>query len=209
VNGRSATSPGSDVAADEQVDRVAAALATRNVEVIVVDTADEARERVLALLPKGVEVHSGKSKTLEDIGLAGILLDSDVYDSIRPRAMKMDRATQGREIRKLIASPDFMLGSPQAITEDGDLVFASATGSQLGPIVSGAERVILVAGTQKIVPDLPAALARIREVVFPWEDARVRERMSVGTALHKLVILRGEWQPGRTTLVLVRELVGV
>ena len=196
-------------AVSERIERAASALRSHNIEVEIVDTGAEGRDRVLELVPKGAEVHSGKSKTLEDIGLASLIHDSDLYDSLRPRYMKMDRNTQGREIRKLIAAPDIMLGSPQAITEEGELVFASATGSQLGPVVSGAGRVILVAGVHKIVRDLPEALERIRNVVFPWEDARVRERLKVGTALHKLVILRGEWQPGRTTLVLVREPVGV
>ena len=75
----------------------------------------------------------------------------------------MDRETQAREIRKLIASPDFMLGSVNAITEDGVLVVASATASQC-PYANTAGKVILVVGSQKIVPDLDAALRRIREM---------------------------------------------
>jgi len=121
----------------------------------------------------------------------------------------MDRKTQGREIRKLIAAPDFMLGSVAAVTEAGVLVSASATGSQLGPYVSGAGRVILVVGSQKIVPDLEAALRRMDEVVTPWEKARVRERLGLDTGLEKVLVVYGEWNAGRTTVVLVREPVGV
>ena len=122
---------------------------------------------------------------------------------------KMDRATQGREIRKMVAAPDFMLGSVAAITEDGTLVAASATGSQLGPYSAGAGRLILVVGSQKIVPDLDAALRRINDVVFPWENAQVRERLGVDTVLEKILLIYGEWLAGRTTVVLVREPVGV
>ena len=68
---------------------------------------------------------------------------------------------------------------------------------------------ILVVGAQKIVPDLDAAMRRIREVVFPWENAKVRERLGVDTVLAKVLVIFAEWQPARTTVVLVREPVGI
>ena len=166
----------------KQLEDVAAALRSHNIEAIVVETGTEARDVVLGLIPDGAEVHSGKSKTLEDIGLYAEIVESGRYDALRPRLMAMDRATQGAEMRKLVAAPDFMLGSVAAITADGTLVAASATGSQLGAYVSGAGRVILVVGSQKLVPDLDAAMRRIREVVFPWENDRVRERLGVDTS---------------------------
>lgn len=193
----------------QRLDEVAAALRSHNIETIVVENGEEARAFVLGLIPEGAEVHSGKSKTLEDVGLYSELVESGRYDAIRPWMFAMDRATQGREIRKLSAAPDFMLGSVAAITTDGALVAASATGSPLGAYAAGAGRVILVVGSQKVVPDLDAAMRRIREVVFPWENARVRERLGVDTVLAKVLVTLGEWQPGRTTVVLVREPVGV
>ena len=164
---------------------------------------------MLGLIPLGAEVHSGKSKTLEDLGILSELTEPGRYDAVRPRIMTMDRQTQGREIRKLVAAPDVMLGSVAAITLDGTLVAASATGSQLGSYAAGAGRLILVVGSQKIVPDLDAALRRIQEVVFPYENAQVRARLGVDTALEKVLLIYGEWQAGRTTVVLVREPVGV
>jgi hypothetical protein len=196
-------------ALSDQIERVASALRSHNIEAVIVETAEEARKVILGMIPEGAEVHSGKSKTLEDVGLYGELVGSGRYDAIRGRMSTMDRATQGREIRKLSAAPDFMLGSVAAITEDGTLVAASATGSQLGAYAAGAGRLILVVGSQKVVPDLDAAMRRIGEVVFPWENDRVRERMGVDTALEKVLLIFGEWRPGRTTVVLVREPVGV
>ena len=195
--------------ATDLVEHVAEAIRSHNIEAIVVDRADEARELVLGMIPEGAEVHSGKSKTLEDVGLYAPLFESGRYDAVRPKTSAMDRATQGREIRKMSAAPDFELGSVAAVTEDGTLVAASATGSQLGPYAMGAGRLILVVGSQKIVPDLDAALERIHEVVFPYEDARVRSTLGVGTKLEKVLLLRGEWAEGRTTVILVREPVGV
>jgi hypothetical protein len=193
----------------ERLERVASILRSHNIETTIVDTPDEARAAVLAMIPDGAQVHSGKSKTLEDVGLYSELVESGRYDAIRPKLFKMDRATQATEMRKLAATPDFMLGSVAALTDDGALVAASATGSQLGAYASGAGRLILVVGSQKIVPDLDAALRRIREVVFPWENAQVQARLGVETILEKVLILFGEWTAGRTTVVLVREPVGI
>lgn len=198
-----------EAAPEEAIAAVAAALTTNNIEAIVVDTGEEARARVLALVPEGAEVHWAKSKTLDDLGISETFLESGKYDPIRPRYMAMDRATQGREIRKLMAAPDVMLGSVQAVTLDGALVTASYSGSQVGPYAASAGRVILVVGSQKIVPDLDAAMRRITEHVAPYEDARLREQLGVGTRLAKLLVTFLEPRPGRTTVVLVRQPVGV
>ena len=64
-------------------------------------------------------------------------------------------------------------------------------------------------GSQKVVRDLEAAFARIREVVFPYEDARLRQEMGVGTKITKTLIVESEFVPGRTTVILVREPIGV
>jgi hypothetical protein len=193
----------------ERIDRVAEALGRNNIEAIVVDTAAEARERVLGMLPDGAEVHWGTSRTLEEIGLTPELLVEGRYDALRPRYLTMDRATQGREIRKLTAAPDFMLGSVQAITDDGALVVVSYSASQIGPYASGAGRVILVVGSQKIVADLDEGLRRAREHVQPYEDASLRKRIGVPTRLAKLLVIYEDPSPGRVTVVLVREPVGV
>jgi LUD domain len=186
---------------------VVSALRANNIDVRLVDTGEEAKRLVLDLVPEGSEVHSSKSKTLQDIGLLEVL-ESGRYEWLRARYLKMDRQTQAREIRKLSGAPDYMLGSVQAVTESGDLVVASASASQLGPYASGAGRLILVVGSQKIVRDLDQALERIDKEVFPYEDAIVRERMNIATFIGKVLIIRREWVDGRITVILVREAVG-
>jgi hypothetical protein len=190
------------------IQRAAATLRSRNIEVLVVDTGDEARDAVLERIPEGSEIHSGKSMTLEEIGVFAALHDGR-FDAIRPKLFAMDRATQGREMRKMAAVPDTVVGSVNALTEDGVLVAASATGNQLAAYAGGAGRVILVVGSQKIVPDVPTALRRIDDVVVPYEDARVRSTLGVGTRLEKILLIYGEWLQDRTTVIIVREPVGV
>ena len=107
-------------------------------------------------------------------------MDNEKYDFIRRRLMKMDRNTQRDDMRRASAAPDFMVNSAHAVTEAGQIVITSASGSQIGPIASGAGKLILVIGSQKLVPDLETAFRRIEEHVFPYEDARLREAMGVG-----------------------------
>lgn len=191
------------------LEALAARLRERNFEVLIVDDADAAREAVLERIPEEASVHSGKSKTLEDAGIFSALMEGEGYDFIRKRTLKLDRMTQRDEIRKLGSAPDVMLGSAHAVTEAGQIVITSASGSQIGPIASGAGRLILLIGAQKVVPDLEAAFRRIRDHVFPYEDARLREAIGVGTKITRTLILESDFMPGRTTIILVRQALGV
>jgi hypothetical protein len=189
--------------------RVVAGLKKRNIEATIVDSGEDARKLVMEKVPRGSEVHSGKSKTLQDAGIMELITDPTRFDAIRPRYMKMDRQTQAREIRKLVAGPDYMLGSVAAVTEDGILVAGSATASQLGPYAYTSGKVILVVGSQKVVPDLDAALRRIREYILPWEDAQVRAQVPSGSFVGKILIIEREWIAGRVEVILVRKSIGI
>lgn len=196
-------------ASEETLRHTADSLRERNIEVLIVDNGEEARKLVVERVPKGAEVHWGKSKTLQDAGIVELLQKSGEYDALRPRYLKMDRKTQGREIRKLTSAPDFMLGSVNALTEDGVLLIASATASQLGALSAGAGKVIFVVGSQKIVPDMETAMQRIREYVLPWEDAQVRKTVPGGSFVGKILMIEREWVDGRMTVILVREAIGI
>jgi len=195
-------------ASPAELEALAARLRERNFEPVIVEDAAAARAAVMERLPEGSEVHAAKSKTLEDIGVFKELMESDRHDFLRKQYLKMDRTTQAREIRKLVAAPDIELGSVNAVTEAGQLVEASASGSQMGPYSASSGKLILVVGSQKIVRDLDAALARIREYVMPYENARLREQMGVDTKLARVLILEQDFMPGHTTVILVREPVG-
>jgi LUD domain len=196
-------------ASEEIIQHVARCMRERNIEVLVVDSGDQAREIVLERLPDGAEVYSAKSQTLQEAGIFDLIQDENRYDTLRPRYMKMDRKTQAREIRKLISAPDFMLGSVNAVTEDGILVATSATANQIGPYASSAGKVILVVGSQKIVPDLETALKRVHSYVLPWEDAQVRKVLPAGSFIGKTLLIEREWRDGRMTVILVRQPIGI
>ena len=196
-------------ASEATIEKVAAALTANNIETVIVEDGAEARSRILEIIPAGAEVYTAKSKTVQDIGLFEELNDPERYDAVRPRYMAMDRATQGDEIRKLMTGPNFIVGSVQALTEEGMLVAVSYSGGQVAAYAGGAGRVLLVVGSQKIVPDFETAMQRVQEHAFPYEDKLLREQLGVGTQVAKVLQIRLEGRPGRTTVFLVRQPVGV
>ena len=194
-------------ASRERLEGVAQALERRGIQVLLAKSAEDAKHLILDLMPTGSEVHIALSETMAQVGITPEIEASGRYDAIRPKLLQMDRATQGREMRKLAAAPDYILGSVHAITDDGLLLIASGSGSQLGPYAQSAGKVILVVGHQKVVHDLEEGLRRIQEYSLPLEDARMKRQGRAGSAQMKTLIIHGEPQ-GRITVVLVPETLG-
>src|SRR4051794_36616525 len=154
--------------------RVAAALRSRGIEAEVVPDGAAARARVHQLIPDGAHVYNATSRTLETIGLAQDIVEQERYEAARTFLDTLDPATQSADYRRGVASPQVVVGSVHAVTEDGQLVIASASGSQLSAYSFGSGQVIWVVGAQKVVPDLATAFERIKRYSYPLEDARAR-----------------------------------
>ena len=193
---------------DVRVKKTMAALEANGMTVFRASDGAAAKRIVLDLIPDSSPVHQGASQTLDVLGITYEIEKSGRYAALRPRIWSMDRETEAHEIRRLGAAPDVMLGSVHAVTETGSLLAASMSGSQLGPYVSGAGRVILVVGTQKIVPDLEQGLLRINEYAYRLEDARAQAAYGIHSAVNKVLIINREITPGRITVVLVDEVLG-
>jgi hypothetical protein len=192
----------------QRLERVAAALTAKNFAVEILADGAAARARVKELIPAGASVFTGASETLRLSGIEEDINDSGRYDAIRKRGLAMNRATQMDEIRRILASPDIIVGSVAAVTETGSLVAASASGSQLTGYAGGSARVILVVGAQKVVPDLSAALRRIEEHCLPLESARAQQVYGGPSAVNRVLILNAEPRPGRATVLLLRQAIG-
>jgi LUD domain len=196
------------LASDQQIDKTAAALERNGITSLIVDTGAEARAAVSSILPIGAEVFNNTSRTLEAIGIAEDVERSGLYQPLRPRLYQMDREMQGREMRQLAAAPDYVVGSVHAVTEEGSVLIASASGSQLGPLVSGAGHVIFVIGAQKIVADVATGLRRIYEYCFPLEDRRAREAYGVPSGVNNILIINRAITPSRVNAIFVRQSLG-
>jgi len=194
-------------ASNQQITKTVRALETNGIHTIVVETGEEAREYVMSLIPVGVQVYNPPSRTVDQIGLRAAIESSMNFQSLDARLHFLDRVTQRAEKRKLISSPDVVIGSVHAITEMGKVLIASASGSQLSSIASGAEKVILVVGTQKIVSTLEEGFRRIREYSYPLENIRAQQVYGRPSAINKILIINGELA-GRITIILVKQNLG-
>ncbi len=197
-----------EVATDAAITKTAAALMQNGIEASVVDSGEQAKAKLLELVPHGAEVMNMTSMTLEALGIPQVINESGNYNSVRNKLNRMDRATQSLEIQKLGAAPEWTLGSVNAVTEDGKVVMASNTGSQLGAYAYASPRIIWVVGAQKIVKDVEAGIRRINEYVLPLEEARMQKARGVGSYVSKLLIINKEVKPGRITIIIVKEALG-
>jgi hypothetical protein len=173
----------------------------------VVDDLDQARDAVLARIPHGASVMTNASMTLVESGVDEAINSSGNYDSVRNRMMELDFATQRQEMKRVAGQPDYSLGSVHAVTREGVLVIASASGSQLGSYAFGAGKVIFVVGTQKLVRDLATARDRIERHSLPLEDARALAAYGMNSRVGKVLEIHQD-EPGRIHVVLVRQVVG-
>lgn len=196
------------LASEEQIARTVQALQAHGIRAVVFESGEEARRYVLDQIPDGAQVYNSPSRTLESIGLAEEIEHPTRFQSVRAQLHALDRVTQRNEMRRLGVSPDVLVGSVQAITEQGEALLASATGSQLGPAASGAGAVIWVVSTQKLVRSLEDGLRRIRERCLPLESERTQQAYGQASAINKLLIINGEVYPGRITIVLVKQQLG-
>lgn len=183
------------------MEKVLEALKKNGMDACVVENGGEVKKKVLEMIPAGAEVMCMSSVTLDTIGLSEL-------DTVKKQLMTMDRATQGREMRKAGSAPDWVIGSVQAVTEDGQVVMASNSGSQLPAYAYGSEHVIWVVGQQKIVKNLDEAFKRIYEYVLPLEDARAQKAYGMGSNVSKILIINKEIAPQRITVILVKEKLG-
>ena len=190
-----------------RLERTAQALKARGFAAEIADGAEHARSLVLGAIPEGSQVHSALSETLRELGITQEIDESGHYDSVRARLAAMDRDTQGREMQRLGAAPDYIVGSAHAITDDGIILVGSGTGSQLGAYAYTAGKVILVVGHQKLVGDLGDARRRLVEYSLPREFARMQSLGYPGSLIGKTLTLEADFG-GRITVILVPERLG-
>jgi hypothetical protein len=194
------------------VKKTIAALKKNGISAEFVKTADEAKAKVLSLIPAGAEVMTMTSITLEQTGLTSELNDSGKYISVKNKLMNPDRDQDANQLQKMGAAPEWVVGSVHAVTENGEVIVVSNTGSQLPAYAYGAQHVVWVASTKKIAANIEAGLKRIREHIVPQESVRARKAYGLPNEWHtfvsKVLIFNREVNPDRIQLILVGEDLG-
>lgn len=196
------------LASEKQIENTIQALQAHGIHVIVCETGEEAKKQVLDLIPDGAAVYDSPSRTFEVLGLSEQIEHPTRFHSVRARLSTLDYVTQRNERRKLVAAPDVLVGSVHAVTEQGEVLIASGTGSQLSAAAYGASLVIWVVGTQKLVSTREDGLRRIRDYCLPLESERSQQVYGVPSAINKLQIINAEHEPGRITIILVKQQLG-
>lgn len=197
------------IAMDEVISETIGALKANGIQALVLDSGEEAKKKVLEMIPQGEEVMTMSSATLDTVGLTSEINDSGKYDAVKPKLFAMNRETQGVEMQRLGAAPKWSVGSVNAVTQDGKVIIASNTGSQLPGYAYGSEKVIWVVGAQKIAKDFDDGLKRVYDYVLPLESERAHKAYGVpGSFVSKLLVVNREINPDRMTLIFVKESLG-
>jgi LUD domain len=192
---------------DQTVADTVVALEEHGFSVDIVDGLEAARDATLARIPGASSVMTNTSVTLGETGIANAIDGGGPYESARNKIGALDFATQLQETKAIAGQPDYALGSVHAVTRDGALFIASASGSQLASYAWGAAHVIFVVGAQKLVPTAEVARERILEHSLPLEDARAYAAYGQNSRIGKILEIHQE-DPDRIHVVLIREAVG-
>ena len=198
------------LATEESLQTTKEALTRNGFKVLIANNGEEAKKMLLEILPKGSEVMENTSTTLNQIGVTEEIDNSGNYDSIHKKVLTMDREKEGKEISRMRSVSDWAIGSFHAVTEDGKIMMASGSGSQVPGYAYGANNVIFVAGTHKIVKDIDAGFDRIYTHSLPLESERIDKVYNTtgGSNARRILIMNSEKNPERTTVILVKEVLG-
>lgn len=196
------------LASEESIQKTIKALKLNGIDAIVVENAKEAKEKILELIPKGSQVMTASSQTINQIGLSQIIDESGDFRSTRKEIASLPEADSRSEARRINSAVEYVVGSIHAVTEDGKVIIASNTGSQLPAYVFTAEHVIWAVGTQKITKDLKEATERLYDYVLKLESERLKKEYGIPSNVSKLLIVNKEVNPNRIKMVLIKEKLG-
>jgi len=194
----------------ETVKKTIASLKANNIDARFVQTGDEAKKEIYSLIPEGSEVMTMSSTTLDALEISKEINESSKFNSVKNKLNEMNRETQNLDMQKLGAAPEWAIGSAHAVTEDGHVLIASNTASQLSAYAAGSPHVIWVVGTQKIVKDTDEGMKRLYDYVLPLESARLNKQynMTAGSFVSKILIVNREFMKDRVTVIFVNEKLG-
>ncbi len=196
------------LASDKVIGKTIISLKERGIEAVVVKCGEDAKRKIIELIPAGAEVMNLSSTTLEQAGINWEIMESGRYNSIKKKITSTKDENERHGMRRASATTDYAVGSVQAVTEDGQIVIVSNTGSQLTNYAYGSPHVIWVVGTQKIVKNLDEAFKRTEEYILPLESERLKKLYGVPSNISKTLIIEKEITPNRIKLIFVKEKLG-
>ena len=136
---------------------------------------------------------NGASESLREIGFIDYLRGgSHPWKNLHEEILAEEDPAKQSQLRRKAVVSDYYLGSAHAITESGELLVTSNSGSQLPHLAFTSPNLVLVVGANKIVPSLADAFERVEKHVIPLEDERMKKAYGFGTLWAKTLILHRE-----------------
>lgn len=184
-----------------------------------VKSKEEALEKVRSLIPEGSKVGYGGSLTLDQIGIKNLLRAGNyrLIDHAKAGISEEEMDT----LQKESLSADVFLSSTNALTRDGKLVNIDGNGNRVAALIFGPKKVIIVAGINKIVPDVEAAIDRIKNYVAPIHGRRRNRPIPCAKtgkcidcrvplrSCNAVVTIENQRQTDRMTVIIVGEELGL
>ena len=171
------------------------------------ENVEEARDKVLELIPKGASVGVGGSETLKAMDMINILRNGDYHF--------FDRYQEGlpfsevEEIYRQALLADVFLTSSNAITRQGQLVNIDSSGNRVAAISYGPRKVIVVAGVNKVVDTLDDAMKRLRQIAPCVETGKCMDCQIQQSVCNSVgIINHGRKTPGRFTIIMIADEIG-
>ncbi len=192
-------------------------LAKRQMEGYYCPDSASAVQKALSLMPEGSSIAWGGSMSLIDSGLMAAV-KSGPYQII-----DRDRAKTPEEMKKLYAEvvcSDYFLMSTNAITMDGELINIDGRGNRVAFLCYGPSNVLILAGMNKVVSDVPSGFKRVRDIATPPNTTRLNKNtpcavtgrcencFSPDCICSQFVMTRRSGIPGRIKVILVGEELG-
>lgn len=195
------------IADEKTLEKTVNALRSKNIEVIVAENGNEAKEKLLSMIKEGSTVMEASSTTLKQIGAHEVINESGRFVPLNKEISKENDSAKRAELRRALPSPDYAVGSVHAVTEDGQMLIASASGSQLPSYSFTAKKVILAVGIQKIVKNVDMGTRRIYEHSLPMETERMMKAYGIPSTVNQTLVME-KGIPGRITVIFIKERLG-
>ena len=180
-------------ASQETIERTMQSLQDNDFTPHHVASKEEALSLLIDMIPDGATIMNGTSATLHEIGFIEFLKNNkEKWNNLHNGILAEKDPAKQAKLRLAATISDYYIGSVHALTENGELLIASNTGSQLPHLVYTSQNIFLIVGAQKIVPALSDAFLRLEEHVIPLEDQRMKDAYGFGTTHAKTLILHKE-----------------
>ena len=199
-------------------EQLARNLRSRHFEAYYCDTREQALEKALELIPKGVTVGWGGAMSAKQIGLLDAMNNGD-YDAI-DRDRTPNREERVKAMKRCLLADVFITGA-NALSMDGQMVNIDGNGNRVAPIVYGPDSIIVISGMNKVMDTLDAAIIRARTVAAPMNMQRFdlqtpcqvtgtcADCKSPDCICNQILITRNSKPAGRIKIVLVGEELGL